>query len=115
MADAFEEHHAKLVAEQKTGADPEDPDEYRAQSILWVPLEARWAHLKAQARQPTRAPGRISTTRCGRSSRVPCARGRGGHLAAAGLEKPEISILSDEFRCAACRSATSPLSYFRSS
>ncbi len=53
ISDAFEEHHAKLVAEKGTGADPEDPDEYRAQSIFWVPPEARWAHLKAQAKQPT--------------------------------------------------------------
>src|SRR5690606_27360585 len=50
---AFEEQHAKLVAEQAKGADPEDPDEYRAESIFWVPPEARWAHLKAQAKQPT--------------------------------------------------------------
>jgi type I restriction enzyme M protein len=53
ISDAFEEQHAKLLAEQATGADPEDPDEYRAQSIFWVPPEARWAHLKAQAKQPT--------------------------------------------------------------
>jgi len=52
ISDAFEEQHAKLVAEQASGADPEDPDEYRAQSIFWVPPEARWANLKAQARQP---------------------------------------------------------------
>ena len=53
ISDAFEERHAALVAEQGQGADPEDPDEYRAQSIFWVPPEARWAHLKAQARQST--------------------------------------------------------------
>jgi type I restriction enzyme M protein len=53
ISDAFEEQHAKLVADKKSGADPEDPDEYRALSIFWVPPEARWAHLKAQARQPT--------------------------------------------------------------
>jgi len=53
ISDAFEEQHARLVAEQAKGADPEDPDEYRALSIFWVPSEARWAHLKAQARQPT--------------------------------------------------------------
>ena len=53
ISDAFEEQHAKLVAEQEEGADPEDPDEYRAQSIFWVPPEARWAHLKAKAKQPT--------------------------------------------------------------
>lgn len=53
ISDAFEEQHAALVAEQTQGADPEDPDEYRAQSIFWVPVEARWAHLKALARQPS--------------------------------------------------------------
>jgi type I restriction enzyme M protein len=53
ISDAFEEQHRKLEAERDHGADPEDPDEYRAQSIFWVPPEARWAHLKAQARQST--------------------------------------------------------------
>lgn len=53
ISDAFEEQHAKLEAERASGADPEDPDEYRAESIFWVPPEARWGHLKAQARQPT--------------------------------------------------------------
>jgi type I restriction enzyme M protein len=53
ISDAFEEMHARLEAECGEGADPEDPDEYRAQGIFWVPPEARWSHLKAQARQPT--------------------------------------------------------------
>jgi type I restriction enzyme M protein len=55
ISDAFEELHARLVAEQAQGADPEDPDEYRgaAHPVFWVPPEARWAHLKAQAKQPT--------------------------------------------------------------
>ena len=53
ISDAFEEAHAKLEAERDEGADPEDPDEYRAQSIFWVPAEARWTKLQAQARQPT--------------------------------------------------------------
>ncbi len=53
ISDAFEEKHAALLAEQAQGADPEDPDEYRAQSIFWVPPEARWSHLKAHARQST--------------------------------------------------------------
>ncbi|MBI3757646.1 MAG: SAM-dependent DNA methyltransferase [Deltaproteobacteria bacterium] len=53
ISDAFEEHHAKLEAEKGQGADPEDPDEYRALNIFWVPPEARWTHLKAQAKQPT--------------------------------------------------------------
>ncbi len=53
ISDAFEEQHARLVAEQSSGADPEDPDEYRAVNVFWVPPEAPWAHLKAQAKQPT--------------------------------------------------------------
>ena len=53
ISDAFEEAYAKLEAERDQGADPEDPDEYRAQSIFWVPPEARWQHLRNQARQPT--------------------------------------------------------------
>ena len=35
ISDAFEEKHAALLAEKAQGADPEDPDEYRAQSIFW--------------------------------------------------------------------------------
>jgi type I restriction enzyme M protein len=53
ISDAFEERHALLLAEKAQGADPEDPDEYRAQNVFWVPPEARWPHLKAQARQAT--------------------------------------------------------------
>ena len=40
ISDAFEERHAQLEREQGDGADPEDPDEYRAASIFWVPREA---------------------------------------------------------------------------
>ena len=53
ISDAFEERHALLGGEREQGADPEDPDEYRAENIFWVPPEARWTHLKAQAKQPT--------------------------------------------------------------
>ena len=53
ISDAFEERHARLEAERAEGADPEDPDEYRAKNIFWVPSEARWSRLKARARQPT--------------------------------------------------------------
>lgn len=53
MSDAFEAKHAELDAQRAEGADPEDPDEYRAASIFWVPREARWQHLKASAPQPT--------------------------------------------------------------
>ena len=53
ISDAFEEIHARLEGQRAQGADPEDPDEYRAENIFWVPPEARWTHLKAQAKQPT--------------------------------------------------------------
>ncbi len=53
ISDAFEEAHARLEGEREQGADPEDPDEYRAGNIFWVPSEARWTHLKAHAKQPT--------------------------------------------------------------
>ena len=53
ISDAFEAKHAELEAQKKQGADPEDPDEYRAASIFWVPPEARWKYLKSMAPQPT--------------------------------------------------------------
>jgi len=52
ISDAFEELHAQLEAERDQGADPEDPDEYRAKNVFWVPKEARWSFLRNQARQP---------------------------------------------------------------
>ncbi|MBF0503380.1 MAG: SAM-dependent DNA methyltransferase [Candidatus Riflebacteria bacterium] len=52
ISDAFEVKHAELEAQKADGADPEDPDEFRAHNIFWVPKEARWAHLKANAPQP---------------------------------------------------------------
>jgi len=53
ISDAFEAKHAELIAQKDQGAGPEDPDEYRAVNIFWVPPEARWSHLRAQAPQPT--------------------------------------------------------------
>ena len=53
ISDAFEEIHTRLQGEQAEGADPEDPDEYRAENIFWVPPEARWTQLKTLARQST--------------------------------------------------------------
>ncbi|MGE0544262.1 MAG: type I restriction-modification system subunit M [Dehalococcoidia bacterium] len=53
ISDAFEAQHARLEAEKEEGADPEDPDEYKAAGIFWVPREARWSHLKANAPQAT--------------------------------------------------------------
>src|SRR5581483_6860242 len=53
ISDALEPKHAELDAQHAQGADPEDPDEYRAVSIFWVPPEARWADLKSMAPQST--------------------------------------------------------------
>lgn len=49
ISDAFERRRAELVAE---GYDPEDRDEYLAEGIFWVPPEARWGAIQAQAKQP---------------------------------------------------------------
>lgn len=51
ISDSFEEKHAQLTNEP--GADPEDPDEYRAENIFWVPPGARWSYLQSSAKQPT--------------------------------------------------------------
>jgi len=48
---AFEAKHASLLADHPAAA--EDPDEYLAVNIFWVPAEARWSHLQANARQTT--------------------------------------------------------------
>src|SRR5436190_2245468 len=66
ISDAFEEHQNKLREDitnpqselylDKEGARAaalEDRDEYTAANIFWVPLEARWSHLRANAKQPT--------------------------------------------------------------
>ena len=39
ISDAFEDHYAKLVADQGeyAGADPEDKDEYGAENVFFVP------------------------------------------------------------------------------
>ena len=53
ISDAFEEHRIKLINETGSGADPEDPDEYRAFNVFWVPKEARWQILQSNAKQST--------------------------------------------------------------
>lgn len=49
ISDAFEARHAELLAEDVAAA--EDKDEYLADNIFWVPKEARWSHLQANAKQ----------------------------------------------------------------
>src|SRR3954465_5146963 len=54
ISDAFEEHHATLLAGKGdyAGADPEDQDEYKAENVFWVPPGARWTYLQNSAKQP---------------------------------------------------------------
>lgn len=50
ISDAFEGMHAKLAAEAH--ADAEDPEEYLAENVFWVPKEARWSFLQGSAKRP---------------------------------------------------------------
>lgn len=54
ISDAFNDMHAKLADGQGEfeGADPEDPDEYLAQNVFFVPEKARWQYLQDRAKQP---------------------------------------------------------------
>ena len=51
ISDGFELKRQQLLAEYPEGA--EDPDEYLAENVFWVPQEARWSHLQASAKQTT--------------------------------------------------------------
>lgn len=51
ISDAFEAKHSALLAEDPQAA--EDKDEYLAHNVFWVPKQARWSHLKANAKQST--------------------------------------------------------------
>ncbi|MDZ4814438.1 MAG: class I SAM-dependent DNA methyltransferase [Pseudomonadota bacterium] len=55
ISDSFDEHHTKLMEGKGDyeGANPEDKDEYLAANVFWVPKEARWAHLQANAKLPS--------------------------------------------------------------
>lgn len=50
ISDAFQERYDVLQKEEY--ADPEDRDEYQAENVFWVPKEARWQHVQANAKQP---------------------------------------------------------------
>jgi type I restriction enzyme M protein len=54
ISDSFEEHHVKLSSGEGdyAGANPEDPDEYRAENVFWVPPAARWSTLQNSAKLP---------------------------------------------------------------
>ena len=50
ISDAFQEKYDTLLQDEY--ADPEERDEYLAENIFWVPKEARWSHLKNNAKTP---------------------------------------------------------------
>lgn len=54
ISDAFNELYLKLVENkgEYEGSDPEDPDEYLAKNVFFVPEKARWQHLQDRAKQP---------------------------------------------------------------
>lgn len=51
ISDAFDTKHKELLAEDAAAA--EDKDEYLANNVFWVPKEARWSYLQANAKLPT--------------------------------------------------------------
>jgi len=51
ISDSFEAKRTALLADYPDGA--EDPDEYAAENVFWVPKAARWSHLQANAKQPS--------------------------------------------------------------
>jgi len=51
ISDAFEAKRQELLNEDVQAA--EDKDEYLADNVFWVPKEARWSHLQANAKRPT--------------------------------------------------------------
>ena len=50
ISDAFYILHRKLAEDEY--ADEEDPEEYLAENVFWVPQEARWEYLQANAKRP---------------------------------------------------------------
>lgn len=54
ISDAFEVLHDKLSKNEAVhdGANAEDPDEYLAQNVFYVPEKARWKYLQDRAKQP---------------------------------------------------------------
>jgi type I restriction enzyme M protein len=51
ISDAFESKYQKLIKEG-TGNE-EDRDEYIAENVFWVPTNARWSYLQANAKLPS--------------------------------------------------------------
>jgi len=54
ISDAFNDLYQQLVENkgEYEGSDPEDPDEYLANNVFFVPETARWQYLQDRAKQP---------------------------------------------------------------
>lgn len=54
ISDAFYAHHYKIMEGKGdfAGADENDPDEYAAYNVFFVPEKARWNYLQDKAKQP---------------------------------------------------------------
>ena len=50
ISEAFQAKHEELA--QDEFADPEDPEEYLAENVFWVPEKARWSHIQNNAKTP---------------------------------------------------------------
>lgn len=55
ISDSFNDLYTKLCSGEGEyeGADPNDPNEYIAENVFFVPEKARWAYLQARAKLPT--------------------------------------------------------------
>ena len=55
ISDSFEELYEKLKKGEGEyqGANPEDPDEYTAENVFFVPPTARWSYLHSRAKLPS--------------------------------------------------------------
>lgn len=55
ISDSFEELYEKIKSGEGdfASANPEDPDEYRAENVFFVPQIARWSHIHACAKLPS--------------------------------------------------------------
>ncbi len=54
ISDAFNDLYQKLAENvgEYEGSDPEDPDEYLANNVFFVPEKSRWQYLQDRAKQP---------------------------------------------------------------
>jgi len=54
ISDTFQAKHDELAAKKDSEyTDPEDRDEYSADNIFWVPVQARWKNIQNNAKQST--------------------------------------------------------------